>query len=307
MHRITAALILLLLPLGASAAVVWRGDFESGDRSQWSHTQMVSADRLQVVQAPSPVGQGRYALKATVKKGDDPISSSGNRNELVRMTNEREGDEFFYRWQSYFPADFPSPDTWQLFVQWHQESGGGSPPVEFVVRNNQLQLITNTSGGTRTVHWTAPLVRGRWLEFVFHVKWSSKSSTGFIELYLDGKKVLARTPAATLHSGQTNYMKAGLYRNESIAPTGSLYLDGMVQATLLDDVLAAPSPGAGVVTPGGAGGDEGPAAVGPGAVEVPGVAEELAAQGCSAAGGSLGLLGALLVLPALRAGRRRRS
>ena len=72
----TSALLLstLLLPLGASAAVVWRGDFESGDRTQWSHTQMVSADRLQVVQAPSPVGQGRYALRATVRQGGSGLS-----------------------------------------------------------------------------------------------------------------------------------------------------------------------------------------------------------------------------------------
>jgi hypothetical protein len=41
---------------GSGSGVVWRGDFETGDRSQWSGTQMVSADRLQVV--PSPARQG---------------------------------------------------------------------------------------------------------------------------------------------------------------------------------------------------------------------------------------------------------
>jgi hypothetical protein len=36
----------------ALAGVVWRGDFETGDRSQYSGAQMVSADRLQVVTSP---------------------------------------------------------------------------------------------------------------------------------------------------------------------------------------------------------------------------------------------------------------
>jgi hypothetical protein len=31
----------------------------------------------------SPHRQGNYALRATVKDGDDPINASGNRNELA--------------------------------------------------------------------------------------------------------------------------------------------------------------------------------------------------------------------------------
>ena len=73
-------------PPPPSSTVVWRGDFETGNLSQWSSAQMVSADRLQVV--TSPARQGGYALKATVRQGDNPIGASGNRNELVRMTNE---------------------------------------------------------------------------------------------------------------------------------------------------------------------------------------------------------------------------
>ncbi|MCY1076124.1 hypothetical protein [Archangium lansingense] len=33
----------------AGSGIVWRGDFETGDRTQWDSTQMVSSDRLQVV------------------------------------------------------------------------------------------------------------------------------------------------------------------------------------------------------------------------------------------------------------------
>ncbi|WP_257458635.1 heparin lyase I family protein [Archangium lipolyticum] len=215
---------------GTGSGVVWRGDFETGDRSQWSKTQMVSSDRLQVLS--SPTRQGSYAIKVTVKQGDNPISSSGNRNELVRMTNEKEGDEYYYRWNTMFASDFPSAKTWQLFTQWHHSGDNGSPPVEFYVNGETIYLRLQGS----TVVWSTPLVRGQWLDFIFHVKWSASSSTGFVELYLNGQLVLPKKYSATLYSGMTNYLKVGLYRNSTIAPTGVVYHDGWVQGRSLADV-----------------------------------------------------------------------
>jgi polysaccharide lyase-like protein/F5/8 type C domain-containing protein len=215
---------------GTGSGVVWRGDFETGDRTQWSSTQMVSSDRLQVV--PSPVRQGSYAIKVTVRQGDNPISASGNRNELVKMTNEKEGDEYFYRWSTMFASDYPSANTWQLFTQWHHSGNNGSPPVEFYVNGETIYLRVNGS----TVVWSTPLVRGQWQDFIFHVKWSSNASVGFVELYRNGQLVLPKRSAATLYSGQTNYLKVGLYRNSTIAPVGVVYHDGWMQGRSLQDV-----------------------------------------------------------------------
>ena len=215
---------------GTGTGVVWRGDFETGDRSQWSKTQMVSADRLQVV--PSPARQGSYAIKVTVRQGDNPINASGNRNELVRMTNEKEGDEYFYRWSTMFASDFPSAKTWQLFTQWHHSGNTGSPPMEFYVNGETIYLRVSGS----TVVWSTPLVRGQWQDFIFHVKWSSKPGVGFVELHLNGQLVLPKRYAATMYAGQTNYLKVGLYRNSTVAPVGVVYHDGWIQGRSLQDV-----------------------------------------------------------------------
>jgi hypothetical protein len=219
---------------GTGASVVWVGDFETGDRSQWSHTQMVSADRLAVV--PSPMRQGRYAIKATVKQGDDPINSSGNRNELVRMTREPVGSEYYYRWSTMFDATFPSAKTWQLFTQWHHEGSSGSPPIEFYVYGEEIRL--NIGGNPGTIVWRTPLVRGQWQDFIFHVKWSPNASVGFVELYHNGKLVLPKRFTATQFSGQLNYLKVGLYRSDTVAPTGIVYHDGWTMAGKLEDVLS---------------------------------------------------------------------
>lgn len=233
---ITAVAFLVCRSSGAS--VLWRGDFETGDLSQWSRAQMVSPDRLQVVS--SPVAQGRHALKVTVRQGDDPIGASGNRNELAYTAPEVEGSERFYRWSVLWPQSYPSAAAWQLFTQWHHSGSNGSPPIEFYVYGEEMRLRVGGSGAP--LAWTAPLVRGSWRDFVFHVKWSSNPAVGFVELYLDGQLVLPKRQGTTLYAGQTNYLKQGLYRNATIAQEGVLYLDGMISATTLADVSSSTPP-----------------------------------------------------------------
>ena len=148
------------------------------------------------------------------------------------MTNEKEGDEFFYHWSTMFASDFPSAKTWQLFTQWHQSGDSGSPPVEFYVNGETMYLRVQGS----TVVWPTPPVRGQWHDFTFHAGWSSSSSKGFVELYYDGKLVLPKKYVATLYAGQTAYLKVGLYRNSTVAPTGVVYHDGWVIGRSLADV-----------------------------------------------------------------------
>ncbi len=211
------------------SSVVWRGDFETGNRSQWSGTQMVNADRLAIVS--SPLRQGRYALKATVRQGDNPISASGNRNEVYRFTNEASGNEYYYSWSTMFASDFPNASTWQVFTQWHHSGCCGSPPVEFYVYGSEIRLRVNGSDV-----WKTPLVRGQWNDFTFHVKWSPSSTTGFIELWHQGKQVVTKRYMTTMYSGQTNYLKMGLYRNSSISQVGVVYHDGFTMGRTLADV-----------------------------------------------------------------------
>ena len=231
MGKLLVSLLAVLLPGLSWAGVVWKGDFETGDTSQYSSMQRVSADRLQVV--PSPVIQGRYALKATVRQGDDPINSSGNRNELVYQGREKEGSEYYYRWQVLFPRDYPSVKTWQIFTQWHHTGCCGSPPVEFFVYGEELRLTLTNS----VTPWKATLQRGVWQDFILHVKWSPDATVGFVELYHNGQLVLPKRSIATQFPGMLNYLKVGLYRSDTVTQTGVVYHDGWTMARTLADVL----------------------------------------------------------------------
>lgn len=228
---------LLLSVLASStgyAASVWKGDFETGSLKQWWVQQVVSSDRIGVVS--DPIRQGKFAAKFIVRQGDNPISASGNRNELVADTNEATGSEFYYKWNTLFPSNYPIVNKWQVFVQWHQKTGGGSPPLEFYVLGSQLRLRVGGLNGK--VVWTAPIDKGHWHDFVLHVKWSPSASVGFVEMYHNGKLEVPKQYIATQYSNDINYLKMGLYRDATITQEGVVYHDGMVQATSLNDVMA---------------------------------------------------------------------
>lgn len=231
-------LLLLAVPAAAFATPVWSSNFESGDLSEWTKGQMVSPDRMQVVS--NPVKEGSKALKVTVHKGDDPINSGNDRAELVRMTQEPSGSEYWYHWNVMFAADYPSSPKWQLFTQWHQMALGGTPPLEIYVVGEQMRL--RAGGHEGPVLWTAPLVRGQWQDFVLHVKWSSDPNVGFVELYHDGKVALPKTHAATQLPNDVNYLKLGLYRSKEITQTGVVYFDDVRMGTDISDVLAPAAP-----------------------------------------------------------------
>lgn len=219
---------------------------------------MISPDRLQVVDAPNR--PGRHALRAEVRKGDDPINASGNRNELVRYDGASEGRELYYGWSTLWPADYPLTPTWQVFIQWHHPGNNGAPPVRFVMgcsvgdcgRPLPDTLFFIVDG--QTMWQMAPVTRGAWHDFVLHIRWSADPGVGFVELWYDGQQVVPKRFVRTLYSSaDTNYLKMGLYRDEATDPTQVLFHDGVIQATTYEEAAAtarvdpppSPSPDAG--------------------------------------------------------------
>ena len=316
MKKILPLAILLFVSSTARAEVLFRGDFETGDRSQWSELEGLT-QRITVVS--SPVGQGRFASRVELVHGD--YANSGCRSELVRGTPETEGTERFYAWSTMFDSSYPSANSWQVFTQFHHSGLGGSPPIEFDVYGEQVLLTTH---GDHTL-WFAPLVRGVWHDFVLRVRWSS--TDGFIELWYDGAKVLSQTASQTLYPGETNYLKQGLYRDSSIVPTAAVFHDAMTVGTTLADVapqlLGQPPPAPDGGTPGEAGsadagspggtdagtgvdGSPGsPAPSSPGNGAAPARARGFPQGGCTSSGGSTSAAFLLIVLAAALSRKRR--
>lgn len=211
------------------------------DLNKWSGVESVDRSARLTI-APAPLKQDSQALRVVVKPTD--LIQNGVRNEVVWDSKESEGNERWYTWSTFFPEGFPAPEgKWQVWAQWHQsyrQDGttlGSSPPVEFALYGDELRLNTNgVQPGTAKTWWRTKLERGKWIDVLFHVKWSSNPAVGFIELRINGSLVLARSQVATLFPGLTNYFKLGLYRHREIAEEAVIYHQGFKAGTTRADV-----------------------------------------------------------------------
>jgi polysaccharide lyase-like protein len=250
-------------PAFLQSRIIWRGDYENGFEG-WNLHEVSKAspsyvgensrddpcrrardfsgeDRLRIV--TSPVRQGRYAARFVVYNGDRPICSTGNRvQHLRRSVNESEGDENYYKWSTMLAPDFPFiSDTWQIITQWHGPGGGTQPPVYVFVEGNAIgfRTVEHDSRGqslaSRTF-WRAPINRGKWHDFVAHIRWSFDRSEGFVELWhrLEGERqytqVVPKIYGRTLvEENEGVYFVPGYYRGPHAGSPGVVYHDGWTQ------------------------------------------------------------------------------
>ncbi len=203
-----------MTPLFLAVDRKWNGDFSTNDLSQWTKAQAQDASRLSVKNG---------WLSATVLPGD--LNSNGARAEVLMSAPDRvfrQGDRSCFRWQTMFPADFQTSNHWHVWTQWHQATDAGSGvPLCFALHGETLSMrvqsevydrIGDWEGGKL---WTEKLARGRVYDFVLNVGWST-GPDGFVELFLDGVRVVPKTGRATLAPDGIAYMKQGLYRHRDI-------------------------------------------------------------------------------------------
>ena len=84
----------------ASAQVLKKLDFETGDSASRRASRHSPAGSTSL---PTPVRQGQFASRFTVKPGDLPVPG-GERAELVYWSRERAGKTSWWRWSTYFPG-----------------------------------------------------------------------------------------------------------------------------------------------------------------------------------------------------------
>lgn len=191
-------------PAPDPANIIWRGDLESGDLSQYAHRNFAhppNSDRAVVYSAQSQPSwpaprQGLYAVRLSADNGDvEPLTPSENpRSQLDSPVFWQEGDEAWLGWSTYFPADFPTQlvgyPKWFTLLEIYGEPYNGSGALTFSVEtDNDVQSITLSHNGDGAgPAWSTPLVRGGWHDFVIHTKLSRNANVGYVELWYDGQR-----------------------------------------------------------------------------------------------------------------------
>ncbi|MFI6865272.1 polysaccharide lyase [Nocardia sp. NPDC050406] len=239
------------------------GDFETGNFDQWANCQnvVVTSGPCENYRTPTDsmrventvVRQGDYAARFEVRRGDTPGTlCCGDRAEVSgeEATRANEGDERWYQWSTRFEQGFPATQGWSVVSQWHADEDG-PPPLAIAAGPTNVDVdhwgvVVSTYRGpgdpiTTWTPWAKQITPDLWNDIKLHVKWSTKDTVGFIELWVGGERQVfdaAPCPGQTrcmvrtlMPRGGGVYFKQGYYRDPEIAPQGVVFHDGFSTAT----------------------------------------------------------------------------
>jgi hypothetical protein len=268
--------LLLFFQVDVHAGVSFSGDWEKGltGNGNWLYIQRVSSNRFQRV--TSPVRQGQYAARVEVRPGDDPLISSGERAEVLTMSdsagnsldeNLGSGTQFYAfsfrldpNWQS------PGSDTngngkWALVFQLHGPDTYHASPAIAVSVQDHLSLdfySGDIDTPSNMLQWADyplsdnSLPLGYWADLVMRVKFATnftgavtvwrrnEGQTNFLQ-ELNVTNIPTLQYKSSLGGVGGHYWKHGLYRAKQPANgvTNVLWLDGMTRGSSYDSVVKA--------------------------------------------------------------------
>jgi hypothetical protein len=239
--------------VSAPGEIIFTGDFETGDLSQWAYVERCATDRILVYNtANMPAGappprQGQYAARFHVLDTDvAPCTSTENPRAEVETPESlfKPGDERWEAWSMYLPSTLPAPlqnQGWFVFQEDYGAPWDGSPSIGW-----NLDLVNNPKRfrmdrGEQYGHdqpGSASMILGHWVDFLVHKKFANTASGGgFIEVWVDGMPIsfnasgcanCTRLMMQTMHSSQKSvgfYLNA--YRERGFFSSFDVYYDAV--------------------------------------------------------------------------------
>jgi hypothetical protein len=185
--------------------IIETGNFESGftpfDRE--GNSLLVS----------SPVRAGKYAARFDLSKGNVRNEVAGKRASV--------GGTYWYGWSLFVPNDYVTARGKEFvtqFLKWQSHEPKWTGPGNCLLKTEngrwKFKINYQKSPTTKSIKSTTvdlgPYKRGKWTDWVMHVKWSYKSD-GFLRLYKDGKLVFSKDGATYFNIPKGPYFKMGIY------------------------------------------------------------------------------------------------
>jgi len=227
-------------PPSEPGRVLWNGDVSTGDLSQY---RVQECERGRTTVVPDPLGSGRNAIRFTVRDTDvAPCTPTENpRAQALSPSILQPGGEYWIGWSVLVPNEFPR--TTSAGDNWISLGSIYGPPFE---GNGSNGMKMDTSPGVNKFYyrrgpeyqfdqpWEMPLIRGRWVDFVFHVKLSGDERVGFREQWVNtgsgwqqstlaGRTRFFTSTFGDANDGGPNVSKISLYRKRGIIDVATLY------------------------------------------------------------------------------------
>ncbi|TLZ34281.1 MAG: hypothetical protein E6K24_15770 [Gammaproteobacteria bacterium] len=229
-QQLLAALIAVAAALAPRVHAGADARFACGFETSWSACgfgeQARARDRISLVEVA-----GRPGVRLRTLPGDREIAGSGEaeRADLAlspEATGCVEGREQWWAHSLLFPSDYELPvvtaaDSWPwgvVFDFHHTGSTGQAnfqvdvadfpPRLRFAISAGPV--VSSGAPGSPTRRWEiGPIVKNRWYDFVYHVKWSAHGD-GWFDAWVDGKQIVHYL-GPTLYAGQGCYLKLANY------------------------------------------------------------------------------------------------
>ncbi len=174
-------------------------------------------------------------------------SKDSERDELLEGWTSREDSAYEYSISMFLPLNFPIVPTRLVIAQWKQDSSGAAPcsddsPVLAIRYSSGVLLVTQQIGRHRTTLFeTGEEVRGKWMDFVFRLRFST-GARGFVRAWLNSKQIVDYTGTNAYAENATTgyrspsrfYFKMGLYRDVMAEPM-TIYIDEYRKKQLPDE------------------------------------------------------------------------
>lgn len=231
-------------PVTPPSDLVFNGDFETGDLTQWATTHTQGGDTEPEIVTNNVRAGSKYACLFA-------LSGSQYRNELeIERTGsyvQREGTDLYYGWSVRFAGPFPV-GPWQVAGQWHSNVNNGdewddaSPPLSVTMASTLPGLDPSRwyidSGRNSPMDYPVwsydlgPMVFDRWVDLVTRTVLSTDPERGLLQVWIDGRLVVDAVPPApllypTTNPDRYNYLKVGYYRDDSIEDEGEVWFDNV--------------------------------------------------------------------------------
>lgn len=203
--------------------ILFESTFENDtDFKKW-HKEICRASALVISREVTP-RKGNGVARFEFAKTDVELYNKYVRAE-IRQPSQVEAERW-YGFSNYLPADFVTDPLAEKIAQWHEvpdfDKGENwrSPPISFGIENGRyyVQILwaaaavnTNrTVDGNRKVD-LGPVDKGKWNDWVFHIKFSYKTD-GILEIYKNKTKVFSLYGPNSFNDRTYPYFKIGIYK-----------------------------------------------------------------------------------------------
>lgn len=236
MNRIITLLCFTLIITGCATRqpLLWQGDFETGDLSQWNY--LLNPQGLSVQE--DCLYEGRYAGRAVITGEPDMLwhgNENLNRTEFShKPSTERigEGQETFFGWSFYLPQ--PLSEQKHEIGYWESDKS-----YQQTLRFNIIgQDFSFQESAADSPFWVKPgfALPGVWHDVVLHIGWSTNAQKGFAQVWLDGED-MGKHFFKTLYAAdegmftQIGFLRA---RDEQVE---TIYIDNVREGRYLQQML----------------------------------------------------------------------